>query len=207
MRKIHFSMLLVGVVFILAWPEAGFHLSAQETDATQASASGKAGRQEPFSLILGTVASDPGTTAAIPLYYNLLPGDALRSVHLEIEFVSNSVKFDKAEKGPAAELQEYDLAVEVKELPPDDKKISRTRLAIDVSVADSDTKKTLPEGLWAFLNFRVPPEAQPFSISLKPVSVSAQDTSKKPVKVAAEEGKIIVSIPDVPLVGCFFFTH
>ena len=78
------------------------------------------------NLIVGTVASERGTTAAIPLYYERGKGSPLRSVHLELEFVSNSVKFARAEKGIAAE-QEFDVKVEFKELPPDDKKITRTR--------------------------------------------------------------------------------
>lgn len=158
------------------------------------------------SLILGTVAGERGTSVTIPLYYKPGRGAAPRSLRLDVTFVSNSVKFAKAEKGIAAETQDFDLAVRAAELPPDNN-IVRTRLSIDVAVADADNKKVLPEGLWAFLEFRIPPEAKPFSISLEPSSVSAADAAKKPVEVAAEAGKIIVSVPDEPLAGCFFFTH
>jgi hypothetical protein len=71
----------------------------------------------------------------------------------------------------------------------------------------SDSKKSLPEGLLAFLNFTIPENAKPFSISLNPISISAEDVSKKNVEVAAEPGKVIVSIPDAPLAGRFFFSH
>ena len=161
---------------------------------------------EPATVILGTVASDPGTTATIPLYYKPGAARSIRNVHLELEFVSNSVKFAKAEKGVAAETQNFDLAVNAKELPPDGN-IQRTRLSIDVSVADADAGKSLPEGLWTLLDFQVPADAKAFAIALNPIAVTAQDADKKPVKLMAEAGKIIVSVPDEPLAACFFFTH
>ncbi len=159
------------------------------------------------NLILGTVASDRGTTATVPLYYQPAEDTPIRSLHLEVDFVSNSVKFAKAEKGIAAEIQDYDLAVETEELPPNDQDLSRTRLKIDIAVVDSDSSKALPQGLWTFLDFQIPEDAKPFAISLTPASVSAQDEAGQPVEVTVEAGKVIVSVPDEPLVGCFFFTH
>ena len=161
----------------------------------------------PANLILGTVASDRGTTATIPLYYQPAEDTPIRSLHLEVDFVSNSVKFAKAEKGIASEVQDFDLAVETEELPPNDQDLSRTRLKIDIAVVDSDPGKALPRGLWTFLDFRIPDDAKPFAITLTPASVSAQDEAGQPVEVTVEAGKVIVSVPDEPLVGCFFFTH
>ena len=159
------------------------------------------------SLLVGTVASEVGTTAAIPLFYDPAKSGGIQSFHLVLDFVSNSVKFARAEKGVASEGVELEVKAEAAELPPDGKKIFHTRLTVDVSVAGGDPKKTLPQGLLAFLNFTVPENAKPFSISLNPISISAQDASKKPVEIAAEPGKVIVSIPDAPLAGCFFFSH
>ncbi len=159
------------------------------------------------NIILGTVASDRGTTATVPLYYQPAEDTPIRSLHLEVDFVSNSVKFAKAEKGIAAEIQDYDLTVKAEPLPDDDQGLSRTRLMIDVAVADGDPGKALPRGLWTFLDFRIPEDAKPFAISLIPASVSALDEAGQPVEVTVEAGKVIVSVPDEPLVGCFFFTH
>ena len=177
------------------------------TGASPAFAQQRAGSTEPPAFILGTVSGDPGTTAGIPLYFTPGAGQPIRRVHLEVEFVSNSVKFAKAQKGAAAAVQDFDLAVEAKELPPDDKNIQRTRLNIDVTVTNSDRKKSLQEGLLSFLNFQVPTNAKAFAIELKPLTISAQDAANKPVKVTAEPGKIIIALPDEPMVGCFFFTH
>src|SRR5438477_6517676 len=71
----------------------------------------------PPSFLLGTVAGDPGTTASIPLYFTPGEGQPVHSVHLEVVFVSNSVKFDKADKGTAAAVQDFTMTVDSKELP------------------------------------------------------------------------------------------
>lgn len=159
------------------------------------------------SLIIGTVAADRGTTASIPIYYEPGKGTHLRSVHLELDFVSNTVKFAKAQKGIAGQGHNFDLAVQAKDQAPDARKIVHTRLTVDVSVPESSSGELLPRGPLAFLNFTVPSQAKPFAISLKPISVSARDASSKPVQIAAEAGKIIVSVPEAPLANCFFFTH
>ncbi len=192
------------IAFVLAWSAASLLLLFPALAAAQASEA-----RVPANLILGTVASDRGTTATIPLYYQPAEDTPIRSLHLEVDFVSNSVKFAKAEKGIAAEIQDFDLVVETEELPPkeNDQELSRTRLKIDIAVVDSDPGKALPQGLWTFLEFRIPDDAKPFSISLTPASVSAQDEAGQPVEVTVEAGKVIVSVPDEPLVGCFFFTH
>ena len=157
------------------------------------------------NVILGTVAGERGTSVAIPVYYESKDDAAVRSVHLDVDFISNSIKFSKAEKGIAAEVQDYELKAETEPLPNDDQGRSRTRIKIDVAVTEAG--KALPQGLWSYLDFEIPPEAKPFAISLNPSSVSAKDVSEKPAQVVAEAGKVIVSVPAEPLAGCFFFAH
>ena len=187
------------------------HGAGQNSSSASAEPSPEGG-----TVTIGTVAGDPGTTVSIPLFYERAKaGTPLHKLQLELDFVSNSVKLGGAEKAPLPAAAEFDLKWELKELPPDQqansspdqKMVQHTRLRINVSVSDSNSGKALPEGLWAFFNFRIPPDAKPYSISVNPVAVSAESTSKNPLAVAAREGAIVVSIPDVPLVGCFFFTH
>src|SRR5262249_18744948 len=113
------------------------------------------------SFLLGTVSGDPGSSASIPLYYTPGKGQPIPSLHRDVEFVSNSVKFDNADKGTASSLQDFTLKTDSKELPPD-KNLQRTRITIDIAVPDADPKKSLPEGLLAFLNFNVPTNAKSF---------------------------------------------
>lgn len=159
------------------------------------------------NLIVGTVAAERGTVAAIPIYYEPGKNGAIGRLDIELDFVSNSVKFARIEKGVASEGQTFEAKADAKEQPPDDKNIKHTRLNLSFALPEGATNKSLPSGLLAFLNFDVPPEAKPFSIALNPITVAAQDAAKKPAQVVAEAGKIIVSVPDEPLAGCFFFTH
>ena len=91
-------------------------------------------------------------------------------------------------------------------LPENEKNVRQRRLSIDVSTPKGEGK-ALPTGLPAFLDFDVPANAMPFSISMNLLNPSAQDASGKSVKLTAEAGKLIVSVPDTRLSGCFFFTH
>ena len=97
------------------------------------------------TVILGTVAGERGTTVAIPVYYESKDNAAVRSVHLDVDFISNNVKFSKAEKGIASEMQDYDLKAEAEPLPNDNEGRSRTRIKIDVAVTEAG--KALPQGL------------------------------------------------------------
>ena len=180
---------------------------ARGPNAEQTSGSGQRPAQQAGTLILGTVAGDPGSSIAVPIYFKPSGDPSLRSLRVELEFVSNSVKFAKAEKAPASEERDLDLAVQVEELPRNEKNVQRTRLIVDVSVVDANAKRPLPAGVWGFLNFRISPEATPYNISMNPLSVSALDTSQKPVLVTVEKGNILVYAAELPMAGCFIFTH
>jgi hypothetical protein len=197
-RNIFIAYAFTGVMAVVSLTGAGIW---------EALAQQSAGSDEPPSFILGTVSGDPGTTVGIPLYFNIGGGKPIRSAHVEVEFVSNSVKFVKADKGAASAVQDFDVTVDSKDLPPDDKKITRTQLTIDFAVKDADPKKSLPGGLLSFLNFNVPTDAKSFSIELNPQAVSAKDSAMAAVKVRGEAGKIIIALPDEPMAGCFFFAH
>ena len=177
-------------------------------DAQEATTAGDTGKNKP-TLVIGSVTGQRGATATIPLYYRTVPKIALRSVHLEFDFVSSSVKFVKADKGIAAETQDYELSVKSSQLAPerDDNKLEHTRISIDVAVANSEGGKVLPEGLLAYLNFQVPSDSKPAAISLKPVSASARNISKQPVDIGTESGLIMIAVEDEPGVVCFFFSH
>ncbi|MDA2933281.1 hypothetical protein MYX82_02945, partial [Acidobacteria bacterium AH-259-D05] len=183
-RYLSFALLLlVGIMWpgphlsILAYPS--YHPGAQEGE-----------RSEPPNLILGTLARAPGTDVSIPLYYQSSAETPIRSLHLEVDFVSSGLKFVKVDKGAAAETQDYHLVVEAEELSADEEGRARTRLNIDVSVVDSDSGRFLPKGLWALLNFTIEHGVESSAISLNPSSISAQDLSGNPVEVVGEAGKV-----------------
>src|SRR5262249_12122205 len=117
------------------------------------------------------------------------------------------VKFTKAEKSPLLETDDFSLGVTAKETAAEDEKIQRTRLSVDVSVANPNHSQVLPEGLWAFLDFKISADAKPFSIAVRGLSIQVKDASERALSISVEPGKIIVSSADLPLAGCFFFSH
>ncbi|MSO21476.1 MAG: hypothetical protein EXQ56_13665 [Acidobacteria bacterium] len=157
------------------------------------------------TVIFGTVAGDRGTTVSIPVYFDA-GKTTINKISLAVDFISNSVKFDKADTGGAAEGEDITLNVQSEELLADSKGLPRTRLKIEASAPGAGSKP-LPDGLWIFLNFRLTPDAKPFAVSLQPNNVVATGTTGRPVKVATEAGKVIVSAEDETQIGCFFFTH
>lgn len=164
-------------------------------------------RNAPASLVLGTVVAERATTATVPVYFER-SGNPARTVRLEVIFVSNSVKYTRAEKGPAAQLENFDLSVTASELAAAEEKSNiHTRLTIEAAVLDPDAKKVLPDGTLIFLSFGVSQDAKAYSIALNPESISALDSTRQPVEVTAKAGKIIIAAEGEAILSCFFFTH
>lgn len=158
------------------------------------------------SVIFGTVAGDRGSLVGIPVYFKA-GKEKVRSISMAVDFISNSVKFDRADATPGASGQNLTLTVQAEDIPPGANKLPRTRLKIAAFVPDNAASDSLPDGLWTFLNFQVSPDAKPFAISLQLNSIAALSPASKPVVVSTEPGKVIVSGEDETMVGCFFFTH
>lgn len=165
---------------------------------------------------LTEVSATPGASLMVPLAFTPDPKNPLRSVAVDIEFVSNSLTFQKASPGLGAELVNANIQASVSEGEPDDKGLKRATLRVTASLPGASPKEGLPDGLLAYLLFQVSQDAKPFKITLTPTVVSAQDLSTPPRKVAnvaAEPGAVIIeSLDDVyqrlaPQVACFFFSH
>jgi hypothetical protein len=152
-------------------------------------------------IIFGTVAADKGTVASLPVYINGgMTG--LRRLAVSLDFISNSVRFEKVDSSASSSDATAKIVVQPRDLPPDAKGLPRTRLYL---VAESPNG--LMDGLLTFLNFKLAADAKPFAVTLQPAEIQAEDSGGKPVKPIAEAGKVIVSAEDETSIGCFFFTH
>jgi hypothetical protein len=151
----------------------------------------------------------PGSSLMVPLYFTPDPKDPIRSITVDIEFVSNNLKFDHASKGTAADESGAEITAAVTEGKPDAKNVTRSKLRVTTTIADPNNKKGLPDGLLAYLLFEISLDAKPFSIKLTPTVVEATDVQdKKVAKVGTEPGLVVVEVLDVmPENTCFFFTH
>jgi hypothetical protein len=147
----------------------------------------------------------------LPLYFTPDPKNPVRSITVDIEFVSNNLKFDHASNGTAADQVGAAITTALTEGKPDDKNVTRSKLRVTAGIADQNNKTGLPDGLLAYLLFQISLDAKPFAIKLTPTVVEAVDVStpgKKLAKVGTEPGLVVVEVLDVmPEATCFFFTH
>ncbi len=162
-------------------------------------------------ITFGEQSGTPGGNVVVPLFYTPARGLELRSVTVEVEWVSKNLRFARLDRGIAAEMIGANVTAKVTGTSKDAKAIEHSTLRIDVSEVDENPKKGLPEGLLAYLTFQISPDAQPFSIELRAKQVSATEIgtgAKKIAKVKLENGKVNVESPGLPAyVTCFFFSH
>jgi len=162
-------------------------------------------------VALSELGGTPGANMMMPLYFTPDPKMPVRSLTVDIEFVSNNLKFQKASKGTAAEAVNADITTSVTEGKPDDKGVTRSTLRLSASIPDASNKTGLPDGLLAYLLFQISLDAKPFAIKLVPTVVEAGglgDPPQKVAKIGAEPGLVVVQVLDVmPEATCFFFTH
>ena len=226
-RKRRETMHRVGVGVLLAVlamlvPELGLQPGRAFPARLEMQASSQAGEEENAAenegsnrtiarIALGAQTATTGVNVVIPLYYTPAQGVELRSLSVELEWVSQHLRFVRHQRGIAAETIGADVDATLTGTRTDASSIERSTLRIDASVVEEDPKRGLPEGLLAYLTFRVSPDAQPFAIELRPALVSALDISNPAKTIAQAEminGKVSIELPGLPpYVTCFFFTH
>ena len=204
------------VLALAAQPGRAFPVQSATTASSPASPEeeGAGGEQSPRTIpriVLGAQTATPGVNVVIALYYTPAQGVELRSLVVEVEWVSKHLQFVRSQRGIAAEMIGANVDTKVTGTRTDSESLERTTLRIDASVVEENPKRGLPEGLLAYLTFRVSSDAQPFAIELRPTLVSALDISSPARKIAEaemENGKVSVELPGLPpYVTCFFFTH
>ena len=126
---------------------------------------------------LAEIVGTPGASLMMPLSLTPDPKNPLRSLTVDIEYVSNSLIFQKASRGLAAELANADIQSNLTESKPDDKGLKRAKLQVTASLSEPNTKEGLPQGLLAYLLFQVSLDAKPFLVTMTPTVVSADDLS------------------------------
>ncbi len=160
---------------------------------------------------VGEITGTPGASLMLPLYYTADPNVPLRSLTVEIDYVSNNLKFNKASRGVVTEKAGADVAATLTDGTPNENGLTRSKLQIATSLTEQNPQEGIPSGLLAFLLFRINPKAKPFAIRLNTRVVSAEDLQSPPQKVtqvAATPGLVVVELADVlPEATCFFFTH
>lgn len=162
-------------------------------------------------VAVGEINGNPGSNLMVPLYFTPDPKRPLRSLTVELDYVSNSLKFQSAATGTAVEQAGAIMKATLTDGMPDQNKVTRSKLRIEVQIPEGQAGKSIPDGLLSFLMFRVANEAKAFAIRLSTNVVSAQ-TAQTPSQTVADAGAlpglVVVEIGDMlPEATCFFFSH
>lgn len=213
------TCLLIFALLFLGYSSFSCEVSAYQSEAesflraSQKSSEGKAERANPAlpRIALGSQDGTPGVEVIVPLYYSPPRGVETRSLAVEIEWISQNLQFVRFARGISAESIGADVSGKVTETRRDSKNIEHSNLRIEASVVEQDPKRGIPEGLVAYLTFKISPEAKPFTIELRPKLLSARfigTPGQTFTQAETESGKVTVELPGLPpYVTCFFFTH
>lgn len=162
-------------------------------------------------LSMESQAGAPGTEVVVPLYVSGLLGAELRSISVEIEWVSKNLTFLKSARGIAPESVGARVRARVARVIQDANNLEHSTLLVEAAVVEENPDRGIPEGLLAYLTFQISPEAQPAEIGLRPKLQYAEQTGppgRKLMRAEVEFGKVIVELSGLPpYVICFFFTH
>jgi len=173
-------------------------------------ASGEAREKEPIDtktvtrIALGSSSGTPGASVVVPIY--LTPAEGVQIGHLSIgvTFVSLNLKFDKLERGVAAELGDVEIKSDLK-TGKNDKGVETSTLLIQ---ATAPVKKPIPTGLLGYITLKISETGRPANITMK-VTAQGEDLASKPLpNLRAFDAQVEVLAPGTqPAVACFFFSH
>ena len=158
---------------------------------------------EPAKVNVGFSNTKPGEPLDLPLTLSALDPLPVGKLVAGITFPKNALSFDAAELALAGEQSEAQIATAVKEVPGES--------SLSLLEFTMTTKGTLRPGILAYIKFRVSTEAKKGSLSLKWNDLKATSPDGQPVSQVAKgkDGTVVVFNldEDIPVVGCFFFTH
>ena len=126
-----------------------------------AAAQSKDWRHEPAAdpkitqISLGNTYNTPGTFVVVPIYFKPADGVQVGRLKLEVDFPSAYLKFEKLERGIAADIGVVDLSSEVTAYKNDQGE-ETSKLTLVGSLASKESPaKGLASGLLANLTFRI----------------------------------------------------
>jgi hypothetical protein len=153
-------------------------------------------------LSLDVAVGKPGDTIDVPVTLTAPEASQVAAVVLEISFPQKLLSFKKADAGPTAEMSETPVSAKVK-ADSDGAELSILELTV------SGTNVIKP-GILAYLKFTIAESAPKGTASIKIVSTKATSAAGAPVQVSkGTDGDVQVfdKNEEIPVVGCFFFTH
>ena len=160
-------------------------------------------------VTLGGSSGTPGTAIVVPIYFTPAEGVEVGRLKMEVNFVSANLKFDKLDRGIAAEMGNVDVTSTLK-VGKNDNGVETSTVTVQAGFSSSETaKKGILAGLLAYLTLRISDTGRPAAITLRASAEGAELGSNKPLNnLRAIDAQIEVLAPGTqPLVTCFFFSH
>lgn len=161
--------------------------------------------QEPtdseIAVNVGVSAAKQGDLIDLPLTLSAPENSKVVSVISEISFPKKQLTYTESERGLAAEISEAEVSVKPKD--GSDASVS----VLEVSIGG---KQALKPGILAYLKFTVADDAPKGELALKVLSTQAKSEGGESVEMAkGKDGEVTVFLKteEIPVVGCFFFTH
>lgn len=151
---------------------------------------------------IGIGAAKPGDPIDIPI--TLSGGEQVRlgSVSIHVTFPKALLTFTDSERGLAVELADSEVTAVVGNDSEDSSQSS-----LEVSATG---KNPIKPGILAYMKFRVSPDTPKGEITLKLKDYKATAADGGPLQLAQGDNGLLTIFAldeEIPVVGCFFFTH
>jgi hypothetical protein len=149
---------------------------------------------------MGTMPLLAGDTADIPIGLSAPDTAKIKSLDVSISFPKKLVTFTKADQGLAAEQSQAEIKTKTTDGGSD---LSTLEVAFTAP-------GQLKSGILAYFKFKVSVDARQGVISLKLLDVKGTAEGGAQVQIAkGKDGEIGVynTTEEMPVVGCFFFSH
>jgi hypothetical protein len=151
---------------------------------------------------VGLTSAKPGDPIDIPMTLSGGSDVEVKQLTARISFPKDSLSFQDVEAALAAELADAVVTAKVQEHPD-----RRSHAVLALTVVGQQPVKP---GIIAYLKFRVAPDAVKGDIALDLLDSSATNPDGSQMELAEGDDGFITLFSldeDIPVIGCFFFTH
>jgi len=158
-------------------------------------------------VTLASTNGSPGESVTLPIYLTPAKGLKIGGLKLEVNFVSANLKFDKIDRGMAAEMGDVELNSELK-LGKNEKGVETSSVTVRAS-APKESKEGIPSGLLAYLILKINETGRPASIALHVTAEGTEAGSANALtNLQSPDTQVDVVAPgSQPAISCFFFSH
>ena len=154
------------------------------------------------TLNVGISTAKPGDPVDIPLTLSGTETPRLNSITVEISFPKATLRFVRASAGLAGEMAEASVQGTVRD--------ATDTSGLSLLTVTITAKKPIKLGILAYLQFRVATDAPKGTVPLRDQSLAGGSLDSQPQMLAkGRDGRVEIfdRNEQIPLIGCFFFTH